>query len=78
MFFFISIQMKILAIYVQIRHFLVHRRVNSLYAWHAAMQYRVQSGDWFFALPCDWRFLPELGPLALWPAGFFPSMIGRR
>ena len=21
-----------------------------------------QDGVWFFILPCDWRFLPELGP----------------
>ncbi len=26
------------------------------------MQYHTQDGVWFFILPCDWRFLPELGP----------------
>jgi hypothetical protein len=76
--FFRSIQIKVSAIYVQIRHFLVQKWANSLYARHAAMQYRFQSEDWFFALPCDWRFLPELGPLALWPAGIFLPIIARR
>ncbi len=26
---------------------------------------------WCFILPCDWRFLPELGPPPFGLAGFF-------
>jgi hypothetical protein len=30
-----------------------------------------QDEVWFFILPCDWRFLPELGPPPHGLAGFF-------
>jgi hypothetical protein len=40
-----------------------------------ALQYRVQSEVWFFILPCDWRFLPELGPPPFGLAGFFRRLL---
>ncbi len=35
------------------------------------MQDASQDEVWFFILPCDWRFLPELGPPPSGLAGFF-------
>jgi hypothetical protein len=34
-----------------------------------ALQYHIQDEVWFFILPCDWRFLPELGPPPLRAGG---------
>jgi hypothetical protein len=31
----------------------------------------------FLVLPCDWRFLPKLGPLRLWRAGLSLSSLTR-
>jgi peptidoglycan/LPS O-acetylase OafA/YrhL len=43
----------------------------SLYLFNAALHRRPQGEVWFFILPCDWRFLPELGPPPHGLAGFF-------
>jgi hypothetical protein len=42
-------------------------------ALNAALHYQVRMKFWFFILPCDWRFLPELGPPPYlgWRASFF-------
>jgi hypothetical protein len=41
--------------YAIFRPFLLDERVCALHD-------KAQDGVWFFILPCDWRFLPELGP----------------
>src|ERR1700722_12886155 len=42
-----------------------------LYLFYCAVHRKSQSEVWFFILPCDWRFLPELGPPPPRLAGFF-------
>ncbi|CAH2604835.1 protein of unknown function [Rhodovastum atsumiense] len=40
-------------------------------ASHGEAHHHGQEEGWFLILPCDWRFLPKLGPLRHGRAGLF-------